>query len=312
MSVPDVSKASPTLPSPLETNNNNTIENTLQLEHSPAQFEKNILHKPIDDSSLKEEYAEDIEKSSSHPSSPNGRGSLENPNDINDKIEDGENKTSGEASVEEEEDMNLVWWDGPDDPHNPQNFSKSVKVVTLAVISGITFVTPLASSMFTPGVPQLMEEFKSTSVELGSFVVSVYVLGFAIGPLLFAPLSEIYGRLPIYHLCNVGFLAFTVGWNFNPEQPLRSLTVSLDCLCTSDQSQHVDRFQIFGRHFWKCSSSQRYEVRNILIRNSLTKLTFKGGGSIADIFIQEERGVAMALFAMGPVIGPVSMLSSHP
>jgi MFS family permease len=55
-----------------------------------------------------------------------------------------------------------------------------------------------------------MEEFKIKNVELASFVVSLYVLGFAVGPMFLAPLSEIYGRLPIYHTCNVGFLAFTI------------------------------------------------------------------------------------------------------
>jgi MFS family permease len=64
--------------------------------------------------------------------------------------------------------------------------------------------------MFAPGIPELMAEFKSRSTELGSFVVSVYVLGFAVGPLIFAPLSELYGRVPIYHVCNVCFLAFTI------------------------------------------------------------------------------------------------------
>jgi hypothetical protein len=32
-------------------------------------------------------------------------------------------------------------------------------------------------AIFAPGVPQLMEEFESDSIELASFVVSVYVLG---------------------------------------------------------------------------------------------------------------------------------------
>jgi hypothetical protein len=37
--------------------------------------------------------------------------------------------------------------------------------------------------MFAPGVPELMAEFKSTNTMLASFVVSVYILGFAIGPM---------------------------------------------------------------------------------------------------------------------------------
>jgi MFS family permease len=51
--------------------------------------------------------------------------------------------------------------------------------------------------MFAPGVPNLMTEFQSTNIELGTFVVSIYVLGFAFGPMVLAPLSELYGRMPI-------------------------------------------------------------------------------------------------------------------
>src|SRR5688572_7082643 len=61
-------------------------------------------------------------------------------------------------------------------------------------------------AMFAPGVPELLREFETTSQELATFCVSVYVLGFAAGPMLFAPLSEIYGRLPIYHVTNLGFI----------------------------------------------------------------------------------------------------------
>lgn len=60
--------------------------------------------------------------------------------------------------------------------------------------------------MFAPGVPDLMQEFRSSNEELGAFCVSVYVLGFAAGPMFFAPLSEIYGRSIIYNITNVGFI----------------------------------------------------------------------------------------------------------
>lgn len=109
-----------------------------------------------------------------------------------------------------EPDTNIIDWDGPDDPGNPINFSTSIKALNLGIVSSLTFVTPLASSMFAPGVPQLMAEFHSDNVLLADFVVSVYVLGFAIGPLVLAPTSELYGRAIIYHICNVGFIVFSV------------------------------------------------------------------------------------------------------
>lgn len=64
--------------------------------------------------------------------------------------------------------------------------------------------------MFAPGVPDLMIEFQSKSSELAAFCVSVYVLGFAAGPMVFAPLSEIYGRVVVYHICNIGFIGKTI------------------------------------------------------------------------------------------------------
>jgi MFS family permease len=113
-----------------------------------------------------------------------------------------------------------------------------------------------------------MQEFHSSSLELASFVVSVYVLGFAAGPLVFAPLSEIYGRVPIYHLCNVGFMAFLVGCALAP---------SLDTLIV---------FRVFSGVFGSC-----------VITN--------GGGSIADMVRQEHRAAAMSGFSMGPLLGPI-------
>ena len=70
--------------------------------------------------------------------------------------------------------------------------------------------------MFAPGVPELLVEFKSNSSELATFCISVYVLGLAAGPMVFAPLSEIYGRVPVYHVTNVGF----VGEGSYPYKPV--------------------------------------------------------------------------------------------
>jgi hypothetical protein len=103
-------------------------------------------------------------------------------------------------------DENTIWWDGDDDPENPYNWPAWRKVLNCVLVSSLAFITPLASSMFAPGVPELMEEFNSTSKTLAAFCVSVYVLGFAAGPMVFAPLSEIYGRVIVYHISNAGFI----------------------------------------------------------------------------------------------------------
>ena len=64
-----------------------------------------------------------------------------------------------ESPVEETADPNIVFWDSPDDKNNPQNWSLAKKGINICILSILTFLTPLASSMFAPGVPQLMKEF---------------------------------------------------------------------------------------------------------------------------------------------------------
>lgn len=88
-----------------------------------------------------------------------------------------------ELETEEQENPNVVGWDGPDDPENPLNWSNKRKWAAIGMVSVVTFLTPLGSSIFAPGVPLVMEEFHSSSQILEGFVVSVYVLGFAFGPL---------------------------------------------------------------------------------------------------------------------------------
>lgn len=97
-------------------------------------------------------------------------------------------KGAADVSADESDDPNIVWWNGPNDPENPLNFNKITKVLNITIVSAICFVTPLGSSMFAPGVPELMKEFESDNIALASFVVSVYILGFAVGRFIFWPI----------------------------------------------------------------------------------------------------------------------------
>ncbi|RAL61278.1 hypothetical protein DID88_010357 [Monilinia fructigena] len=92
------------------------------------------------------------------------------------------------------EPSSIVSWDSDSDQLNPMNWSSTQRWANTAVISAMTFSTPLASTMFAPGVPLVMDEFRSTNRILETLVVSVFVLGFAMGPLVAAPMSELYGR----------------------------------------------------------------------------------------------------------------------
>ncbi|KAK8160709.1 major facilitator superfamily domain-containing protein [Phyllosticta citrichinensis] len=109
----------------------------------------------------------------------------------------------------EHQDPFVVDWE-PNDPEKPLNWRDRDKWSIIGMISFMTFLPPLASSMFAPGVPDVMKEFGTTSNTMATFVVSVFVLGFACGPLVVGPLSEMYGRNPVYHATNVGFTVLNI------------------------------------------------------------------------------------------------------
>lgn len=65
--------------------------------------------------------------------------------------------------------------------------------------------------MCAPSTPLFMDEFHETSLLKGSFALSVYILGYATGPLVIGPLSEIYGRLIIYQVFIGMSIIFLIG-----------------------------------------------------------------------------------------------------
>jgi DHA1 family multidrug resistance protein-like MFS transporter len=93
----------------------------------------------------------------------------------------------------------LVDWYATDDAENPQNFSFGKKAVVLSLILFYTMGVYMSSAIYSPSIPGVMERF---GVEIGaaSLGLSMYVLAYGIGPLLFSPLSEIpiIGRNPPY------------------------------------------------------------------------------------------------------------------
>ena len=85
-----------------------------------------------------------------------------------------------------------------------------------------------------PATPLIMEHFKSTDSMLASFVVSIYILGYAVGPLFIAPLSEMYGRVVVYHVCNSKSLDckyFSADTKFAPFRKFRSNANILSSIC---------------------------------------------------------------------------------
>ncbi|KAL8279684.1 hypothetical protein RQP46_007997 [Phenoliferia psychrophenolica] len=164
----------------------------------------------------------------------------------------------------EEEPFIIEWL--PQDHENPQTYPELYKWFVIMVVAIATLAVALASSAYSGAVDSIIEEFKvkEIMVVLG---VSLFVLGFACGPLLWAPASEVFGRRNTFILSYVIFTAFNAG-----AAGANSMNTLL-----------VLRF--FAGAFGS---------------SPLTN----AGGTVADVLDANERGLGMAIFAAAPFLGP--------
>ncbi|KAJ0127420.1 hypothetical protein HZ326_29473, partial [Fusarium oxysporum f. sp. albedinis] len=107
-------------------------------------------------------------------------------------------------------DDGIVGWDGQDDTAMPRNFPKLKKWFIVTLLSAITMVTPFASSISSPALPAINKEFGNTNSLIGTLSVTIYLLGYAIGPLFLAPLCDSYGRKLILVAANAFFTIFQI------------------------------------------------------------------------------------------------------
>ncbi|KAI8301603.1 putative transporter [Colletotrichum sp. SAR11_59] len=85
------------------------------------------------------------------------------------------------------------------EPFDPILWSARKRWTHILVVAFITCVTPLASAVYTPALDQVIRDFGiEDDPSLAHLTVSAYVLGFSAGPLLIAPLSEVFGKRPVY------------------------------------------------------------------------------------------------------------------
>ncbi|KAF2161461.1 hypothetical protein M409DRAFT_69801 [Zasmidium cellare ATCC 36951] len=84
-----------------------------------------------------------------------------------------------------------------DDRDNPRNFPRWKKWYITALVSYYNFLASTGASGYTNASAGISQTYH-VSREVSTLGMSMFVFGFALGPLLLAPLSEYYGRRPIY------------------------------------------------------------------------------------------------------------------
>lgn len=165
----------------------------------------------------------------------------------------------------------FVSFDGPKDPMNPQNLSSKVKIVYCFTVGLSALSASLGSAMFAAAGPVLEALFHvgPTVTALGT---SLFVFGFASGPVLWGPLTELFGRKP---LMIVSSFLYT-------------------CFCFAVGTSYTMDAIMICRFFAGFCSGCAFVA---------------APGVLADVYGPATRGIATSAFAMvlfgGPMLAPI-------
>lgn len=99
----------------------------------------------------------------------------------------GEDQNS--SPYKDEKEAYRVDW-GPDDPENPQNWKTAYKGWLTFQLGMLALAASLGSSIISPA-GNAIAHYAHISLEVATLPLSLYILGFVFGPLLWGPISEV-------------------------------------------------------------------------------------------------------------------------
>ncbi|KAI0033613.1 MFS general substrate transporter [Vararia minispora EC-137] len=166
--------------------------------------------------------------------------------------------------------VNLVVFK-PDDPEDPRTWANWYRWVITGLVAFSVVCVAFGSAVITGDFQDLQGEFHIGEV-VAALTVSLMVCGFALGPAIWGPCSELFGRRPIW------IISF---WLYTIMNILCALAPNIGAL-------------LAGRFLCGLFASSALVI---------------AGGTISDLWDNNERGFAIALFAAapygGPVLGPI-------
>ncbi|PYH41514.1 MFS transporter [Aspergillus saccharolyticus JOP 1030-1] len=160
-----------------------------------------------------------------------------------------------------------VDWEDEFDRTNPKNWTLGYKAMGMLFLSYNTLIIVLYSTSYTSGISLIAAEFdaSTTVVTLG---LTMYLIGLAIGSMFMAPLSELYGRKPV----SIGCLpVFTI--------------LIIPCAVSKNLATLIV-FRFIGALFG-----------SVMISTA--------PGMVADLAHDDQRALAMSIWSIGPLNGPV-------
>ena len=176
---------------------------------------------------------------------------------------------SQHQETSKEKDYYLVDWD-ENDQANPRNWSNGYKSWITFQLGMLALAASLGSSIIAPA-ENAISAYTGVSHEVAVLSISLYVLGFAFGPLCWAPVSEQFGRR----------------WSLLPAMVCLGLFSIGTATSKNITSILVTRF--FGGLFGSAP------VSNV-------------AAALGDVWAPRARGMAVTFYAVavvgGPTLGP--------
>ncbi|KAK7917660.1 MFS multidrug transporter [Apiospora marii] len=189
-----------------------------------------------------------------------------------------------EKGIQEEEEDNDDYDEVPDpkkdlqgfkvtfapghDPANPKCWSTAYKMVIVAGFAYTALSTGIYSTAYSSGIAEMSKELHIADPTLPSLGISLYLVGLAFGALIMAPLSETFGRRPMYIAGMSTFVALI---------PVAALANSFTAV-------------LLARFFGAVAGS-------VMLSNV--------AGSIIDIIEPGYLPLALSVYNFGPLNGPV-------
>jgi multidrug resistance protein len=158
--------------------------------------------------------------------------------------------------------------DFDDEDENPQDWPMAKKAMVIFFMSFSTLVVVMYSTSYTSGIPGMMRTFGIKSKTLVVLGITTYLCGLAMGSLILAPLSEMYGRRPVYL---IAVAAFTI--------------LIIPCALSNNLAQ------ILVMRFFGAIAGAA------MISNA--------PGTVSDITSDDYRALAFSIWSLGPMNGPV-------
>ncbi|KAJ0134940.1 putative transporter, partial [Colletotrichum tanaceti] len=170
---------------------------------------------------------------------------------------------------EEDLSKHLLDFDPNGDSDNPREWPTPFKWTIVGLLALTAFTVTFTCISVVPVAARIIEDLdhndEGTNSPASALLVTIWELGEAAGPLLIAPLSEIYGRYPVMNAANALFIAATVLAALSASAPL---LIAARCLTGLAVASNVLNPAIIG-----------------------------------DMFPPDSRGSAMSMVSLAPLVG---------